>query len=290
MGFRVIGLDDLSIGSKETMGSFINNKQFRFVKGDVCDYQLLKKLVTEVNYIYHGAVRGVCVSTDDPIHELRVNTESTLALLDLARQKKIDLFIFPSSASVYGNSKHFPENEEDNPLPSSPYGVSKLAAERYCLAYHKIYDLSVVCLRYFNTYGPRQRKDSVYGGVISVFLQQAINGQSLTIYGDGKQTRDFIFVEDTVRATFACIGNQKVIGKVINVSAGREISINQLAEKIIKISEGKVEIRHVNERLVDNIERRVGDIKKAKKLLSFSPKIDLEKGLKRTLLWLQKKQ
>lgn len=288
--YQVIGLDDLSIGSKETMASFINHKQFRFVKGDVCDDKLLKKLVSEVNYIYHGAIRGVNVSTADPIRDLRVNTESTLKLLDLAQKRKINFFIYPSSASVYGNPKHLPENEEDNPLPLSPYGVAKLASERYCLVYHHLYNLPVVCLRYFNNYGPRQRKDSVYGGVISIFFEQAMKGQNLTVYGNGKQTRDFIFVEDTVRATVACIDNQKVIGEVINIGAGKETSINKLAEKIIKISEKKVGIKHVNKRLIDNIERRKADISKAKRLLSFFPKTDLVKGLKRTFSWLQKNQ
>lgn len=288
LGYQVIGLDDLSIGSKEAMRSFIDNRNFQFIKGDVCDYKLLKRLIPQVKYLYHGAVRGVSLSTDEPIKDLTVNTESTLMLLDLAHKNKISFFIYPSSASVYGDPKHLPENEEDNPVPLSPYGVSKLASERYCLVYHKIYNLPVVCLRYFNNYGPRQRKDSLYGGVISIFFEQALNGQDLTVYTDGKQTRDFIFVEDTITATVACIDNEKVIGEVINIATGKETSINSLVKKVIEISGKKVGITYVDKRLIDNIQRRVADIKKARRLLSFSAKTELEEGLKKTFLWFQK--
>lgn len=290
LGYKVIGVDDLSIGKKEAMNSFINNHNFRFIEGDIRDLSLVKKIVPEVNYIYHGAVRGVNISTDNPIEDVRVNTESTILLLSEAVKNKIDLFIFPSSASVYGNPKSLPEREDDNPLPLSPYGVSKLAAERYCLVYHNIYKLPVVCLRYFNNYGPRQRKDSIYGGVISIFFEQALNNQDLTVYGNGKQTRDFIYVEDTVNATIACINNMAAIGEVINVSTGKETSINDLAQKIIDITGRKLNIRHIKERIIDNIERRAGNNLKATKLLHFSPETDLERGLGKTLLWFKEQK
>jgi len=290
LGYHVIGLDDLSIGKKEAMNSFINHSNFHFIKGDVGDFKLLKKLVTEVDYIYHGAIRGVCLSAREPIRELRVNTESTLMLLDLARENKIKFFIYPSSASVYGDPEKIPESEKDNPVPASPYGVSKLASERYCLVYHRLYNLPIVCLRYFNNYGPRQRRDSFYGGVISIFLDQALKGRDLTVYGTGNQTRDFIYVDDTIEASIACIDNQKVVGEIINIATGRETTINNLAKKILKITGKKVKIKRVKERLIDNIPKRVADIQKAQKRLSFKPKTSLEEGLKKTYLWLQENQ
>ena len=285
LGYKVIGVDDLSIGKKEAMGSFINSKNFQFIKGDVRSLALIRKIVPEVNYIYHGAVRGVNISTDNPIEDVRVNTESTLLLLEEARKNKIDLFIYPSSASVYGNPKSLPEKEDDNPLPLSPYGVSKLAAERYCLVYLNIYKLPVVCLRYFNNYGPRQRKDSIYGGVISIFFEQVLNNENITVYGDGEQTRDFVYVDDTVFATIECINNKRVIGEVINISTGKETSINNLANKIADISGGKINVKHTTERKIDNIQRRAGDNSKANELLNFSPKVDLDRGLEKTYVW-----
>ena len=286
--YQVIGLDDLSIGRKQAMASFIKHPQFEFVKADVRDRKVLKKLVAKVDYIYHGAVRGVTVSTDLPIEDLRVNTESTLTLLELAKENKITQFIYPSSASVYGNPKRLPEKEEDNPLPLSPYGVSKLASERYCLAYHHLYSLPVVCLRYFNTYGPRQRRDSIYGGVISVFFDQALKGKKLTVYGKGEQTRDFVFISDNIRATVAAIDNKKVNGQVINVATGKEVTVGNLATVILKtVGKKNQGTKSVRERKIDNIKRRRGDITRAKELLNYQPKVGLKQGLKETFKWFE---
>lgn len=286
-GFRVIGIDDLSIGKEKTMQSFIDNNFFTFIKGDVRDKKLLSEIIPKVNYIYHGAVRGVNISAADPVADIRTNTESTLLILEEMRKNKVDLFIYPSSASVYGSPKKLPENENDNPLPLSQYGVSKLAAERYCLVYHHIYHLPVVCLRYFNNYGKRQRKDSTYGGVISIFFEQALSGKDLTIYGKGNQTRDYIFVGDTIKATLSCLNNPKAIGEVINIATGVETSVNDLAKTIIKITKTKSKIVYLKDRIIDNVKKRAGDNKKAKRLLSISPKTTLKVGLEKTYLWMK---
>src|SRR3989338_705106 len=153
-GVIVIGIDNLSTGSKENMVNFQNNKNFQFIKEDVRNVKLVNSLIKESEYVYHGAVSGIGVSTDNPIEELSVNTESTVIILEATRKYGIKRFIYPSSASVYGNPSIIPEKEEDPAIPLSPYGVSKLAAERYCIVYHHLYGIPVVCLRYFNTFGP----------------------------------------------------------------------------------------------------------------------------------------
>ena len=285
-GSFVYGVDDLSIGSKENMEEFARYPNFEFIKGDVCDRQLMESLIKKVDYVYHGAVRGVAISVENPIKELKVNTESTLVILEAIRKYGVERFVFPSSASVYGNQKKMPESEDDFTMPLSPYGVSKLAAEKYCLAYYHLFNIPVVCLRYFNTYGPRQRRDSIYGGVISIFINNSLKNKPLNIYGSGKQTRDFTYIDDNIKATIDSFATPNVLGKVINIASGQEHSINYLAEKIRDVSGKKdLPIKRVKERAVDNISRRVGNINLAKKLLRYKPRMAFEKGLQRTFKW-----
>lgn len=284
--YKVIGVDDLSNGKMENMGSFIDNAGMRFIKEDIRDRGFMTSLVRESDYIIHGAVRGIAKSVDDPFTDLDVNTTGTLGLLQLCLDSNIKKFIYLSSASVYGNPAKLPESEDDPLLPMSPYGVSKLAAERFCMVYHKIYGLPVVCLRYFNNYGPRQNRDSIYGGVVSIFINQVLNDETLTIYGDGQQTRDFTYISDTVDMTCSCLKRQNIIGEVFNIASGIEVSINDLAAKIIEISgKSNIRIEHTKERPIDNVRRRAGDIKKAGEILGYRPAISLAEGLARTYQW-----
>lgn len=287
-GAYVYGIDDLSTGLKENMEEFIENRNFQFIKDDVCKTSLINSLIQKVDYVYHGAVRGLCISTKNPIEELKINTESTLIILEAIRKYGIKRFVYPSSASVYGNPKRIPEREGDPTTPLSPYGVSKLAAERYCVVYCHLYKIPVVCLRYFNTYGPRQRDDSIYGGVVSIFIDRALRNKPLEIYGDGSQTRDLTYIEDTVGATIRAFTALHLEGKVINISRGEEYTVKKLALEIKELSGNKnLPINYVKERLIDNIERRVGDITLAKKLLDYHPGFSLNDGLKITYEWYQ---
>lgn len=285
MEANVIGVDSLFTGSMENMATFSNKKNFTFIKGDVLDKKLLESIIKDCDYVYHGAIRGIGISAADPTQELEVNTKSTLLILELLRKYKITRFIYPSSASVYGNTEKMPEQESDPTIPLSPYGVSKLAAEKYCTVYHHMFKIPVVALRYFNTYGPRQRKDSTYGGVVSIFINSALEGKPFKIYGDGKQTRDFTYIDDTVNATIAAFTAPGVEGTVINVAGGHEYTVNELAEKIKNISVKNISIEHIDKRSVDNIDRRYGDISLARKLLGYHPKTTLDDGLKATYEW-----
>lgn len=285
LGAKVVGIDNLFTGSMENMQEFQSNKNFKFLKGDVLDKNLLESVIKDCDYVYHGAIRGIGISAADPTQELDVNTKSTLLILELLRKYNISRFVYPSSASVYGNTKKMPESENDITLPLSPYGVSKLAAEKYCMVYHHMFKIPVVALRYFNTYGPRQRKDSTYGGVVSIFINSALADKSLKIYGDGKQTRDFTYINDTVDATIAAFTARDIDGQIINIAAGQEYSVNELAEKIRNISGKNLKIEHIVKRSVDNIDRRYADISRARQLLNFKPSTMLDNGLKTTYEW-----
>ncbi|MDP3733249.1 MAG: GDP-mannose 4,6-dehydratase, partial [Candidatus Daviesbacteria bacterium] len=255
-GAYVLGIDNLNTGSLKNIHHPLKNPHFEFIKADFCNKGRLSKLVNRVDYIFHGAVRGIGLSTDNPLKELKVNIQGTLLLLELMRRSKVKRLIFASSASVYGDPSHLPETETDPTFPLSPYGVSKLAAEHYVIAYHHLYKLPVVALRYFNIYGPRQRNDSLYGGVVSIFLHNALHNKPLLVYGGGNQTRDFTYIDDAVKATIDAFFAKEVLGKVLNVSGGKEYTITQLAKKVKEISSNpNLPILHAKKRLVDNVNR-----------------------------------
>ena len=281
-GAYVYGIDNLNTGSLDNIQHLLKDTHFKFIKEDFCNKKILEDLINKVDYIYHAAVRGIGLSTNNPLLELKVNTEGTLLLLEMMRKSKVKRLVYASSASVYGNPTQIPEKETDPTFPLSPYGVSKLAAERYIIAYHHLYHLPVVALRYFNVYGPKQRWDSLYGGVVSIFLYSALNNKPLSIYGNGKQTRDFTYIDDAVNATLESFWAKDVLGKVINVASSKEYSIEKLAKIVKKISGKKLKIQYKEGRLIDNIQRRIGDISLAKKLLKFTPSVNLEQGLKKT--------
>lgn len=285
-GAYVLGIDDLNTGSLKNIEHLLKNRYFEFIKADFCEKNKLSILIDRSDYIYHAAVRGLGLSTGDPLLELKVNIEGTLLLLELMRNSKVKKLVYASSASVYGNTKKLPEKETDPTFPLSPYGVSKLAAEGYVIAYHYLYNLPVVALRYFNVYGPRQRWDSLYGGVVSIFLYNALHNKPLPIYGNGNQTRDFTYIDDIVSATIAAFEEEAALGKVINVSAGKEYTIKELAQMVKKISEKRnLPIQYVEKRLIDNVDRRFGDSLLAKKILNFTPSTNLKSGLKKTYQW-----
>lgn len=284
-GAYVYGIDNLNTGSLNNIRHLFDNRNFEFIKADFCNKRVLENYINKVDYIYHAAVRGIGLSTANPLLELEVNIKGTLLLLELMRKSQVKRLVYASSASVYGDIKHLPEKETDSTCPLSPYGVSKLAAERYVIAYHHLYNLPVVALRYFNVYGPRQRKDSHYGGVISIFIHNALTNTPLCVYGDGNQTRDFTYIDDVVKVTIKSFLAKNALGKVINISGGKEYKITYLAKKIKEISSTNSAILHKEKRLIDNVTRRFGDISLAKQLLNYSPNIPLDKGIIKTIAW-----
>ena len=279
-GARVTVLDDLFTGRAETVPT-----QAEFVLGSVTDQALVRELVARSSLVFHMAARNIIASTANPRDDFETNIGGTLNVLLAARESQPDRVVYTSSTSVYGNPRSIPINEDDNLVPITPYAVSKLSGEHYCLAFYESYNLPVATVRYSNVYGPGQRPDNPYCGVVSKFLTNCHNGEPLTVHGDGEQTRDFTYIEDAVDATLLAATHPRAEGDVFNVGTGIETSVNRLAEMIGSAMDRDIDIRHIDRRDIDNIRRRVVNIEKMRRMLRWSPQMTLEKGLRATAEW-----
>ncbi len=281
MGFYVIILDDLSTGKKENLNFLRNTKNNKFVKGSIVDLNLLMNLFKDVDYVFHhAAIASVEKSIENPLLINKINTEGTLNILIAARDKDVKKVIYASSSAVYGDSPETPKKENMKPNPKSPYGISKLIGEYYCEAFSDIYGLKTVSLRYFNVYGPRQNPSSEYAAVIPKFIVKVMKNDRPPIYGDGNQTRDFIFVKDVVNANILAI--EKDIEGTFNIGSGKSISIKDIAYKIMRLLDKHLEPIYAPQRKGDVI-NSVSDISLARKRLGYKPRFDIEEGLKETI-------
>jgi UDP-glucose 4-epimerase len=281
-----IVLDNLETGSLENLAGIAN---YEFIQGDVADAALVKKLVRSVDLIIHAAARNIIVSTRNPRDDFETNIGGTLNVLLAAREVNVDKVVYTSSASVYGNSRYLPVNEDDLPNLISPYAVSKFSGESYCRAFYESYDVPAVVVRYSNVYGPEQSPSNPYCGVIAKFCQAVMDGGPICIHGDGQQTRDFTFIDDAVEATLLAAGSSKAVGEVFNVGTGFETDVNALAATIMRVFERSVEIKHVDRRDIDNIRRRVLNIERIRKTLHWVPQYTLGEGLRKTREWLEQR-
>jgi UDP-glucose 4-epimerase len=279
-GARVTVLDDLFTGRAETIPT-----QAEFIKGSVCDQQLVRELVARSSLVFHLAARNIIASTANPRDDFETNIGGTLNILLAARESSPDRVIYTSSTSVYGNPRSIPINEDDHLVPITPYAVSKLSGEHYCLAFYESYGLPVATVRYSNVYGPGQRPDNPYCGVVSKFLTNCYTGFSMTVHGDGEQTRDFTYIDDAVDATLLVATHPRAEGEVFNVGTGIETSVNRLARMIADATDRGFEIEHIDRRDVDNIRRRVVNIEKIRRMVRWAPQVTLEEGLRRTTNW-----
>lgn len=283
--YKILVLDDLSTGFESNLNK---SDKLEFVKGSVCNWDLLKDMISNVDSIIHMAAKNIIVSTKNPKDDFEVNIGGTLNVLLLAREFPLKRVVYTSSASVYGNPRYLPINEDDGVNTLSPYSVSKLAGENYCQAFYESFGLSTICLRYSNVYGINQSPQNPYCGVISKFFDSVLKGESPQIHGDGEQTRDFTYVEDAVSATIAALFSDKGDGQVFNVGTGIETSINELAEHIIRLTGESIKPKYIDRRDIDNIRRRVLNIEKIRKTLRWIPAFTLKEGLRRTIEWYQK--
>ena len=263
--------DNLSNGRKSNVPD-----EATLIKGDIRNETDLKQAIDGVDIIFHQAGQiSVEKSVDRPKETHDINVTATLNVLECAREENAKL-IFASSAAVYGQPEEIPISENASTDPTSPYGLSKLAAEKYVRLYAELYDLSTVAFRYFNVYGPGQVSGD-YNAVISVFVEQATSGEPITVEGDGTQTRDFVHVQDIVRANL--LAAQSDVTGVFNVGTGRSVSVLDLAKTVRDVIDSESEITHVAERSGD-IEHSHADISRIKTTLGFEPSISLEEGLK----------
>ena len=215
-------------------------------------------------------------SIENPVESHQTNLDPILTILEAARGTDTRV-VFASSAAIYGNPEYTPIDEDHHKDPNSPYGLEKLSADHYCRLYHNLYGVEAVALRYFNVYGPRQQAGD-YSGVISIFRDQALNDEPITVEGDGSQTRDFVHVDDVVRANLLAATHDDAPGKAFNVGTGTEISIRELAEVIKDVTASDSEITHVDPREGD-IEESVAEISRARDVLDFEPEYDIYDGL-----------
>ena len=278
-GVSVWALDDLSTGTLRNLLAWKKNKKLHFRRGSTLQRNLVRSLVHRVDAVIHlAAVVSPYYSVKEPERVNAVNVNGTLNILNAALRHKIQRLVFASSSSVYGDQKELPITE-DNPLhPITPYGASKLSGEQYCGAYNRTYGLSTVALRYFNVYGERQSANP-YSGVIAIFSKQLKRGVRPKIFGDGLQTRDFIHVSDVVKANLLALSTRKGVGDAFNIGTGHSATINALVSLLSGLS-GKPEITpiHVSARAGD-IRYSFANVCKAREILRFQPKVELNKGL-----------
>src|SRR5215813_10241101 len=276
-GASVIVLDDFYTGSDANLP--INHSRLEVIRGSVTDFDLVREVVRRSTIVIHLAARNIIVSTKNPREDYEVNIGGTLNVLLAVKEAGIRRVVYSSSASVYGNPRYLPINEDDATNMLSPYAVSKFAGENYCKAFYESYGLSTAVVRYSNVYGVAQRPDNPYCGVIAKFFESAMANEPPRIHGDGEQTRDFTYIDDVVEATLLAGINPKADGQVYNVGTGREVSVNQLARLIIDITGADVEPEYVDRRDIDNIRRRVVNIEKIRRELRWVPIYTVEQGL-----------
>lgn len=279
-GDHVRVVDDLSTGKRENIAG---HGALEFIEGDIRDAGLIDRCTKEIDAVVHlAAIASVQASMDDPVHTHQVNFDGTLNLLEASRRQGIKRFIFACSAAVYGDTETVPVPEETIPKPLSPYAIDKLSSEYYLLHYYRAYGLAATSFRFFNIYGPRQDPSSPYSGVISIFVERLMRNQPVTVFGDGAQTRDFVYVADLAdllaRAAHGTEGN----GGVFNVGTGKRHTLLQLLAYLERISGKKIERSHVPARPGD-IQHSCADVNRLRKTFGSTPATPFEEGLKKLL-------
>jgi UDP-glucose 4-epimerase len=272
-------LDNFSTGFRSNLETL----DVEVVEGELRSYERVHAAVRGVEVVYHlGALGSVPRSVQDPLTSSAVNVEGTLNVLLAARDEGIRRVVFSSSTSVYGSTRSLPTSESEPPDPISPYGVAKLAAERYCVAFSRVYEsFETVVLRYFNVFGPRQNPHSQYAAMIPLFIAAIARGEPVTIFGDGEQSRDFTYVANVIDATLRAGAADGVTGRIFNVGAGAPASVNSVADTIGEILGKPVERRFEPPRAGD-IHDSWADVSAAREALGYEPSVALDEGLRRT--------
>ena len=276
-GHEVVVIDDFSTGKRTNLSA---SNKLEIIEGDIRDFDTLKQHVQGIDWVFHlAAVASVPKTVNDPVGSSAVNYQGTLHVLESARQNKVKRVVFASSAALYGDEPTLPKVETMCPVTLSPYAVDKLASEFACGMYTKLYGLETVSLRYFNVYGPKQDPTSPYSGVISIFTDKLKNSETPVIFGDGEQTRDFVFVSDVVEANIKAVTTDKSAGHYFNIATGNKITLNNLLKTLCDIYNIEFKVNYGDERKGD-IKESYAVIDKAKALLDWEPSMELNKGLK----------
>lgn len=284
---KVIVIDNFSIGNEKNLKFSKKSGNLKIIRGDITNLPTVKKAMSDIDIVFHLAALGVRESINNPFPVHQVNSLGTLNLLFVARKNNIEKFIHISSSEVYGTASFVPMDENHPLNPETIYGASKLSGEMYALSYFRTYGLPTTVIRPFNTYGPRSHFEGPYGEVIPRFTIRAINNLPPIIFGNGKQTRDFTYVDDTVEGIIKASQNDKLIGESLNIALGEERSINEVARIILRTL-GKANLKIVYQEVrPGDVKRHFADIKKAKKFLKFNARTPLEKGIVKYTDWLR---
>lgn len=279
-------LDNFSTGKRENIAQFVGKPAFELWEGDIRDLQTVTQAVEQMDVIFHqAAFVSVPKSMEDPLPCFDINQHGTEIILEAARKAGVKRVVLASSAAVYGDSEALPLEEETPLRPLSPYAVSKRVDELYAELYTRSFGLEVVALRYFNVYGPRQRPDSMYAAAVPIFTRRLLDGKPVTIYGDGGQTRDLVYVGDIVRANLLAAQHPAAPGQVFNICTGKEIRLLDLVETLMRFFPDAPAPQFAAPRVGD-IYRSVGNPRKAAELLGFRTQTSLQEGLRAVVSWM----
>ncbi|MHA1568961.1 MAG: SDR family oxidoreductase [Alphaproteobacteria bacterium] len=281
-GRAVRVLDNLSTGRRDNLAGL----DIDFLEGDICDDDTVDRAVRGTTAIcHHAAMISVPRSVEDPAGSHAINIDGTVRLLEAARRHGAKRFVLASSAAIYGDEPSLPKTETSPLKPQSPYALHKLVGEQYLRLYNDLYGMDTLALRYFNVYGPRQDPKSPYAAVIPLFINALRDDHRPTVFGDGRQTRDFVYVADVVQANLAALEVPDPMGRVVNVAGGRQTSLLDLLAVLERIFQHKAEPLFADPRPGD-VRHSVAAIEAARELLGYAPATSLEDGLTATAGWM----
>lgn len=282
-GERVRVLDNLATGQYANLLPFLD--QIEFIQGDICEYATVREAVQGIDFVLHqGALPSVPRSVAEPILTSNVNVMGTLNVLQAARDAGVKRLVYASSSSVYGNREQLPKIETMCPNPLSPYAIAKLASEQYCQIFWRLYGFETVSLRYFNVFGPRQDPTSQYSAVIPRFIDKILQGEPVTIHGDGTQSRDFTYIQNVVHANLVACTAPNAGGVVVNIACGQRYTLRTLVETLEALLQRKANIEYVEPRVGD-VQHSQADIQRAQEVLGYEPQVTFEEGLQKTVAW-----
>lgn len=283
-GHEVIGLDNYLAGKPENLAPFVN--QMQFVEGDIRDSGVLSRVMPGVDFVlHHGALASVPWSVAEPALAHDHNVNGTLNVLIAARDAGVKKVVMAVTSAAYGNTEVLPAHEELPIDPLSPYAATKIMGEMYLALFSRVYGLPTVGLRYFNVFGKRQDPKSAYAAAIPIFVQKVLRGEAPVIFGDGEQTRDFVYIDDVVQANLqACEADDRANGQVFNIGTGRRVTVNDIARRIVGLLGAQVELQYAPVREGDVL-HSVADISKAASFFGYSPQFDVKSGLEKAIGW-----
>ncbi len=286
LGYKVKILDNFSTGKKRNIEEFLDDSNFEPIEGDIRDLASCQQACNGIDYILHqAALCSVPRSIKNPRTTNDVNITGTLNMMIAARDNKVKKFVYASSSSVYGDEPNLPKTEDRIGKPLSPYAITKKVNELYARNFYELYKLPVIGLRYFNVFGKKQDCDAVYTAVIPIFIKKLLNKEAPIIDGDGKQSRDFTYIENAIEANLkACLSVGRALGEVFNIAYGGRVYLNDLYGKICKLLEVDIQPIYGPERPGD-IKHSNADISKAENILGYHPEYDVDRGLEKAIEW-----